>query len=227
MSSKQDKTMRHLGPYLLESSPVKAKVYQGIANSDFQKMSGVKLPPKPKKLGEGKFGAAYDIGGGKIMKITTDKNEAFASSLVAGKNVMGVWKVDSVWNYKPEKDVFVIIGEKLEMKEKKAWDAIELLGDAFEMNSEEEGIKAHIAKQQAYSSFYYKDKDLAGIMIGLGGDKAAMDLAFGMNALINMGIIFNDLHPGNVAWKGNKPKIIDLGQSQSGYGKIRVFECKH
>ena len=52
-----------------------------------------------KKLGTGTMGTAYDMGCNKVLKITADKREAQASSLVAGKDIPNIVKVYSIWKF--------------------------------------------------------------------------------------------------------------------------------
>lgn len=56
------------------------------------------LTPLDTKLGRGSFGHAYDLGSGKVLKLTRDHTEAIASRAVAGKNLSHVVRIDSVWS---------------------------------------------------------------------------------------------------------------------------------
>jgi len=197
------------GPYLVEG--ISADLYKEILLSNFQKISGLKLPQKPHLLGNGFHGFAFDIGGDKILKMTDDEKEAATSAFISKKNISGLWKVFSVWEFSGMK-VWVIIGEKLKIDRSRA----EALMKKLE--------KAAQVKAEASTTAGYADSELSDILVNLDGDKDATEIAFAMNALRNAGVKFWDLHAGNIAFRGNKPVIIDLGESISSGGKIGVFE---
>ena len=43
---------------------------------------GITIPPNPKVLGQGNRGTAYDLGGGKVLKLTDDDKEAHLVGLL-------------------------------------------------------------------------------------------------------------------------------------------------
>ncbi len=80
-----------------------------------------------KKLGTGTMGVAYDMGGGKVLKITADVREAKASSLVAGKDIPNIVRVFDIWKF-PGADWYGLVIEKLTplspQEEKQLTDAV-------------------------------------------------------------------------------------------------------
>lgn len=65
------------------------------------------------RLGSGTQGVAYDIGDGKILKVTTDESEAAAAAALVGKKLRGVYQVDASYAAKNSQARFAIIQEKL------------------------------------------------------------------------------------------------------------------
>lgn len=73
-----------------------------------------------KKLGSGQDGIAYDLGGDKVLKITTDVPEAQAANTIRekGRNLKHVVHVDHVFRFRPQTvyrgaDLYGIVEEKL------------------------------------------------------------------------------------------------------------------
>lgn len=72
----------------------------------------------PRFIGSGEHGFAFDVGGDKVLKITTDKTEAVEGLKVKGKNLkhlantFGVYEVTSKTN-SIGLPIFAIVGEKL------------------------------------------------------------------------------------------------------------------
>lgn len=65
-----------------------------------------------KELGKGEAGVAFQIDGNRVLKVTTDLEEAQASIRVMGKNKQNVVKIFDVFHF-PETQVFGIIEELL------------------------------------------------------------------------------------------------------------------
>lgn len=65
-----------------------------------------------KKLGSGTMGVAYDIGNGKVLKITNDPREAKASGILVGKDIPNIVKIYDLWKF-PNANYYGIIIEKL------------------------------------------------------------------------------------------------------------------
>lgn len=67
---------------------------------------------KLKKLGQGAGGIAYDMGNGKVFKVTEDANEAKVSTSLKGKSIPGVAMVYDTWKF-PTSRMYGIILEKV------------------------------------------------------------------------------------------------------------------
>ena len=70
----------------------------------------------PKYIGSGNFGVAYDNGNDLILKVTSDKSEANENLMLIGKQlkyIAQLYKVFSVKSKSTDKEIYVIILEKL------------------------------------------------------------------------------------------------------------------
>ena len=111
---------------------VKREVADVIANKIAQKRGYQKLD----YLGSGLFGAAYDIGDGKVLKLTTDHTEANENIYLKGKDLKHIaepYEVSKI-NVKDDKDIYIIVLEKLETDPSTYKKHIKLLDDFFEEN---------------------------------------------------------------------------------------------
>lgn len=80
-------------------------------------------------LGSGTMGFAYDIGDGKVMKVTSDKSEANEAYKLIGKQNKHIGNFYNVYTFdEPYNNIFVIIREKLEVRPNNARKYI----DAFD-----------------------------------------------------------------------------------------------
>lgn len=61
----------------------------------------------------GTRGTAFDLGNGKILKITNDEKEAMTSSILVGKELPNIVKFYAVWRFK-DTNFYGIMQEKLE-----------------------------------------------------------------------------------------------------------------
>jgi cytidyltransferase-like protein len=72
--------------------------YVITANSDLLKKRGINVD-KLKELGHGQDGVAYDMGGARVLKVTTDEPEAQASLTIKGSPKQHVVKVYDVFRF--------------------------------------------------------------------------------------------------------------------------------
>jgi len=171
-----------------------------------------------KRLGEGGYGYAYELDNGKVLKLTTDKREANASSLVVGKSFKNVVKIYDVWSYVKFDNWYFIEQERLSpinKKEVEKWlesyikfDNNEILLDRFfyqvftgELNLTDAKEKLEQNVDEPYYDF-------------------AQDMIYAAKELLSLNIIWKDLHADNVLKNGNIYKVIDLGYSKSP-GRVR------
>jgi cytidyltransferase-like protein len=187
---------------------------------------------KLKELGEGSKGIAYDIGDGRVLKVTTDETEARASMHILNKNTEYVCRIFDVFRFK-ELDLFGIIQEKLEKltgNEKKELefameDQIMLVGRAWKY--EERAIRYKI-EDYAYEA-EEKGHEVSPKAAEL--DKALIiakkyNVPEMVDEVRSNGIIFKDYHSGNIMKRGNRYVLIDLGYSVSPATHVPTLESR-
>lgn len=212
--------VKHAGPYfvfdaiyetseeldnLCEASGLN-KVYTLLKKSNFEKKSGFKIPANAAPLGSGTRGMAFDIGGGKILKITNDASEARASSAIIGKKLRGIWQVFDVrrtWEDGLLYGYYFIIGEKLKHNVSRAQEIRKEFGGG--------SGDSDLWKEPRFKN-YIED-----------AEPDFKEIAYGLRNLNKLGISWKDMKLGNIMFRGNKPVIIDLGYSYGGTEKIRNF----
>ena len=235
--------MKFVGPYIVEGM---LKVDAAIAmlenlkkNTNFEQVAGIKIPDlhKVKVLGSGYYGVAFDIGGGKVLKLTKDKAERNAASLIAGKRLKGVYKIFGVYNWAKTDLVTFIVTEKVTMNESKARQVIRAVEDvtrAFVQVSSKTSVVVGSPSSSGWNSSkaewtkFKKDVAEGKHSDYLGAKIKTIELAEGIiqgfMSLDKAGIFWADLHAGNVAFRGGKAVIIDMGHSKSGGGNVKIFE---
>ena len=194
-------------------------MYDLIDHDDFWEMVNHKAPAKPKSLGEETKGVAYDIGRNKVIKITKDSSEADASSIVAKKGrVEGVNKIYGVYKWKFYPDYYIIVQDKVKMDEDRAYKASDDIYATFI------DLYPKIPEEDALDSINYTNA-VVKEMIDILDNKDSISLIKGLSNLLKLGILYRDLHEGNIGFdKSNKAVIIDLGYSKSPGGDVKVFE---
>ena len=169
---------------------------------------------KIKALDSGSKGIAYDIGN-KVLKITTDKSEADASSLLVGKKLKGVSKFYDVFKYEGEdkllRNTYVIIQEKLKDDMSAAIKAHAEFRKWFDAT-----ISDRVPGTKGISFSYEKYKDKAKEELS----PELFNLYIGLMELQKYKIEWDDFHTGNILFRGKMPVIIDLGYSKSP-GKVK------
>jgi len=178
-----------------------------------------------KKIGSGNFGTVYDIGNSKILKTTSDRNEATASSYSMGKKLKYTWKVDFVGIFKAGKfrNQFVIIGEKLNKLSGKDVDIFdELYETAFGSGNFDDDFK----RTKNYNDWlnYMKDNEKqfrSAYKDMVKYPKHAEWEYKALKELLDSGIQYGDNHGENILKGGSSWKFVDLGGwSKSPVGKI-------
>ncbi len=169
-----------------------------------------------KEIGSGANGVVFDIGGGKVLKVTIDEDEALASNHVKGKNLKHVVHVNDVFKFKThpnnEGDFFGIVQEKLTPLSQKEIDEIfEAMGDMDKMagvgwvgsvwRQELKKAAASVADKEKFRETY-ETLNGHGIFAVL-DELAAND------------VDWFDLSPENLMKKDGKNVAIDLGVSDS------------
>jgi cytidyltransferase-like protein len=172
---------------------------------------------KLKFIAAGGMGAAYDMGGGKVLKITSDPSEAVTAQAIKGKNLEHIYRVYDVFRFKEEDDgiqpVYAIVQEKL-------FPIRETLGNwAFSLALLRqflapkhrpiawEEARAGVIAERNRTSKKQDGQLYADILEKMGVGDIVDELA-------KLGIVFFDYHPGNIMKRADgTPVVIDLGVS--------------
>ena len=226
----------NIGPYRIDerdwiTQKVGMEIYTHIKNeTDYEKLSGVKLPKNPTFLAKGTQGSVFDIGGGKVIKITEDKSEAKIASRLIGKKLRGIYTVHhvAVNTDMANKPVYFIIQDKLKPVSEGEYEKISNYFYDFKndiMNNDYDFWDKYLRGSPDISTWWDDIVLKAFIEIYVKENKppkGAVDIAYGLNNLNKKKISYYDLHSGNVMKSGSEFVIIDLGYSKSlgGPGKI-------
>ena len=171
---------------------------------------------KLQRLGQGAGGIAYDMGNGKVFKVTEDVNEAKVSTSLKGKNIPGIATVYDVWKF-PTSKMYGIILEKVLPFEKWPNDAfkssVEEVVDTFNLKGMLQKYQGDWNKiWQEISSSPFLDNDKEHL-------KQALDVFQRMiQSLGTAGITnFFDVHLGNLGKRANGEVVMfDIGFAQGG-----------
>lgn len=72
--------------------------------------------PSCEYIASGERGTAYDVGNGKVMKITADRSEYTEASKIKGKHTVHFSDIYNIWALKnPHADIYVILKEKVDV----------------------------------------------------------------------------------------------------------------
>jgi len=208
-----------------------------------------------KKIGAGTQGAIYELVNhpNKVLKLTSDENEAFASQIVSRYNLKNVVKIYKVYFLKST-DLYIVIMEKLNKISKKDEDNwyffFEIMNKlSYIPNKETEKVTetTQIAKfknSEEWAIFAletlkkYSKKTSAGkrsfetiytiVTEHLLDSKLLNDVFEGLKEIGQLGINYMDFHEQNIMIdsSGNF-KIIDLGYSISPLAKINILEKRN
>tara|TARA_Y100000310_G_C20515030_1_gene730749 strand:- start:133 stop:756 length:624 start_codon:yes stop_codon:yes gene_type:complete len=177
-----------------------------------------------KKLGQGFYGSVFELKGvgNRVLKITTDKQEAQAMSLVRDNPHPNIVKVHKAWRYKSIKGVYFIEIDKLKKIDGDKTD--EIIEQNFNMGTKKKRNDMHLELTSYINGTNSKESLVkAKEVIKQNMSKEALKLYDDlMKAAIHIkkiGIQGWDLHGGNVMKKGNRYVAIDLGDNPSA-GKI-------
>jgi hypothetical protein len=200
------------------------------------KKYGVSIPGSPRELGRGTRGIAYDVGGGKVLKITDDQSEAKAASVLKTKqvdfavHVYGVFELAGSGYYGILQELLQPLPGHIRASVERAMVALD-----FRERLEESGDLNHF--------FITFDRDMQELESqGETREIAKLTSAFGVlekygifeiaKGLQQLGIQFTDYHTGlkdgnqgNLMMRGDKVVVLDLGHSKvQGGGAIDVVE---
>lgn len=210
------------------------------ANADKLAKRGIKVPPNAHPLGTGTQGTAYDLGGGRVLKVTDDHNEAIAALKLKGKSYKRLAKIFDVFRFKD--GPYGILQEKLSPlnpQEKKEFD------EALILTAVTSGIKRFHTWEKGVEDVYsWRIPDLMKRMkLSYDDPKAkslhqqvdaALDLLekkYGLpeinKELLSAGIQFYDYQAANLMKRGSDYILIDTGLSKvEGGAEPDVLEGK-
>lgn len=178
----------------------------------------------------GTNGTAFDLGNGKVLKVTRDQKEAATSAVLVGKELANVVRIYAVWRFK-DTDFYGILQEKLEPlpdAEGKAFNdaliatrlPVWIHKSGYDFEKAKEMTKQHILSQvkekfkdnvnsPEAQKFAHAINDKWNMLV----KKFSMRDMF--NTLKQLGIDFADFHAGNLMRRADGTlALIDLGQSK-------------
>ena len=182
----------------------------------FQKwLSDLDIQGEVGKPMEGGMGRAYPIGDF-IIKFTTDRHEADAAAVLVGQDsehsakVFGVNQVSSFHNPKTgqTKPLFAIIMEKLNTDVGKRYRVAGGADYGYMDRNNKPITDLNAAYQEIIGTLPKKYQDQSTL-------KAVWSVLQSVNKLHkDTGVLTQDTHGGNMAFKGRNPAYFDFGRSQ-------------
>lgn len=178
----------------------------------------------------GTNGTAFDLGNGKVLKITRDQKEAATSAVLIGKELTNVVRIYAVWRFK-DTNFYGILQEKLEPlpdADGKAFNdaliatrlPVWIHKSGYDFERAKEMTKHHILSQVKEKFKDNANSPEAQKFAHSINDKWNMLVKrFNMREMFNtlkqLGIDFADFHAGNLMRRSDGTLVlIDLGQSK-------------
>jgi len=215
---------------------------------NLQKLKSIDVS-KLRKLGAGTKGIAYDVGGGKVLKVTSDHTEAQASHSITGDTLNNVVKIFDVFKFgkvKSNDTLYGIVQEKLAPLSSTEQKEIVELFNFIDASSKLLTSIATETWDQFVNKLYSEIEDDVTKELGVdpkspAGENKIRKVAANKHAAIvgklkkynihgmisdlrKSNIQFADYHEGNVMKRGSEYVINDLGMSKSQGGDPPVFE---
>lgn len=161
-----------------------------------------------KFLGKGYYGRVFDLGNGKVLKMTKDKKEAILTSLLIGKKSKYIVNVFRVFVFKTYDLMWFIEEEKLQPIKQSIENEIEDSGLADAFNNYFEGFNQH-----DYNQIIFIDNQLNNAPENKEIKKFIRNMLGAAIELKRNKVDFRDFHVGNIMYDPKKEvyKIIDLG----------------
>lgn len=188
-------------------------------------------------LGTGTQGTAFEIQGGKVLKLTSDSSEAISSLRLKGKNTKYIAKIYDVFVF-PQTKVFGIVQEKLiklsSHEDQELTDAIRDLSLILTLSPRSQtDFETILLKVHDWVEFEEAVTDAAEYSEGYANrarealeilQKFKVDMM--MSELVALGIKFRDYHSDNIMKRGSEYVLIDIGYSRApgNEGDIPVLE---
>jgi serine/threonine protein kinase len=183
-------------------------------------------PPnsEPRRLGYGNFAEVYWLKDKKrVLKLTTDVSDANASELVRRKPDRSLVKVYDVFQV-PESRLFGIIAEKLVNltgSERSHWDVV---GDTLEEERRLQPFQMSLVWYERKLLPFLEWVKVARSSLAKHFDAATVEtLRRWCEVLTTRHIVWQDMHPGNIRFRGRTPVLMDLGSSKVPSQRIPVL----
>lgn len=173
------------------------------------------LVPK-RALGAGSYGMALELQDGRVMKVTTDRQEAQASHKIQGRRGVHVVNVLKAFRF-PNSDVYGIVQERLQplgpVEKHRLGVALRVV-DHFIRE-----IGYNVAYGKGWANFTALAKEWSDDVYDRSDVAAAVNTMrrFSLDRMMDevhaRGILFYDYHTENIMKRGDRYVITDLGQS--------------
>jgi cytidyltransferase-like protein len=190
--------------------------------------NGIKIT---KFLGSGYYGSAYDIGAGKVLKITDDADEARSSAHLLGKKSKTIVEFYNVFRFPQEnqddQQFFGIVMEKVETlkpgshQESILTSAVREFQDVVDNSSWIDKNLSWDDITSYYETMMQNDPDNDIDSTGVLQTLELFNIGEIRDELLANDILFNDLHGGNLGYaKNGKWKAFDLGAESASPGDL-------
>ncbi len=194
-----------------------------------QAKRGLNIPARPAHLGTGTRGAAFDIGGGRAIKITADDREAMAANRLKTAGLKHVVKVYDVFRFK-DSQIFGVVQDRLEPLSSAEKEEVNgalistglpvwLKHGGFDWNGAKRLVIDYLKKKAgkmdpADAREYLEEANKAWTLLVQKYHVKEM-----VEELKGAGIEFQDYHAGNIMKQGSSYVLIDVGYSKIEGGK--------
>jgi len=191
-------------------------------------------------LGTGTRGTAFDIGNGKVLKITNDSKEAQAASVMVGKDVKNIVSFYAVWQF-GDTGFYGITQEKLQplpnddandfnkalvatglpiwiKRAEGSWDKAKQLTKEYIIEQVKKKFGGNLKSPEA-ATFAKDVNNKWNLLVTKYGIRDMF------KTLSEFGIDFHDYHAGNMMQRADGTMVlIDLGMSKiKGDGKVQTM----
>lgn len=172
-------------------------------------------------LGTGSYGAAYDVGDGRVLKLTHDHDEAIVSAMIRGKTLRNVVKIFDVFalsdsaredDYQPW---YAVTREKLVAPKQRDIDVMKVMYELYEDKSLDLWVTQDRSMVSRWRTMLQGHLEFAGVTRAM---NILRDVAHGASELRAFGFDWTDFHDENIFLSETGVyKIVDVG-----WGKWRV-----
>jgi len=213
-----------------EEPVISESLSKDLPADDIQKiLAWAGLSGDGKFIAKGTMGSAYQFGD-KILKLTKDASEAYASTKMIGKEHPNVATIYKVGKREGEVDLpYVVVAEFLQPTGKATFLVAKEMYDAVRGGY---GLGKKFHTWKGNDSLDGMDKQSLNGMVSAAPvplqeemKVRLNEIASGMTFLKINGVTYTDIKPSNIMLKNGKAAIIDLGRSSvKGYPQIEIIK---